>query len=255
MVTHFRSTIKVNKGKLGHANNGEHKDKKHEEESERGHGGGGFNQCNKDSLQLLLLLDKSEYTTNSECTQNGAKNLKVFTNAAPGQAKDDDCANHDAEIEQIPAILEIERLLSNNLQDGFDGEDDDKGVVKDLKHILDLLWLHVPVETKYKGVGKDTDHDEQVKGFVLSYDDARVTDFAVALSLELYFGLHVVSHELHLNPTKLRSCQRAVAGHKLFLIVECLNDHTDEEFNEKHADADNENHRVNNHDWVVVFNG
>lgn len=67
MLVHFACSIDINEGELCHANNREHEDQKHEQETERGHRGQSSNQCLEDLLKPLLFLDQTEYTTNSKC--------------------------------------------------------------------------------------------------------------------------------------------------------------------------------------------
>lgn len=79
---------------------------------------------------------------------------------------------------------------------------------------------------------------------MLSQSDHRVAYLAVALDFELYFWLDGEGQHLHLNPGALVKTQSLVARHEFLLVVEGLDDDTDEELHEKHADANDQHHCV-----------
>ena len=55
------------------------------------------------------------------------------------------------------------------------------------------------------------------------------------------------------DPRQLLAGEVTVSLEDLLLVVERLDDHTDEELHEEHANEDNQDHRVENHEWVAVL--
>ena len=131
MLVHLGCAIQVDKTELGHANDGEHEDEEHEEQAERAHRRRRRDQRHEDLLQLLLLLDQSEDTTNSQRPQDRTHDLQLLAHASPVDDQDDERENDNREIEVVPAVLEVQAALGDQLDDGFDGEDDHEGVVDD----------------------------------------------------------------------------------------------------------------------------
>ena len=69
--------------------------------------------------------------------------------------------------------------------------------------------------------------------------------------MNLRLGVH--GHHVNLDPRVLSPLQSLVSTHHRLLAVEGLNDYTDEELHEEHADDDNEDHCVDDHEGVVVL--
>ena len=200
----------------------------------------------------MLLLDQTEDTSNSKRAQDGAEDRNRFTNASPLKTENDNSEDYDGEIEEIPAVTEVQFALGNDLNDRFNGEDGHKGVVDDLDGEFEIFRLHVPVESEHKGVSHDTDHDEHVKGGCFSQNDALVSKPAVP-GLELSLRLHFQGHELDSDPSSLRALQGGIATEECTLVVESLNDDTGKELEEEHANDDDEHHRVGDHKDVGVL--
>ena len=199
-------------------------------------------------LQLLLLLDQTEDTADSERAQDGSQDSNAVTDAGPVEDQDYDCAGDNSEIENIPAISEVVLSLSNDLHDGFNSEDDHEDVVDDVDRCLIRLWLHIPVESENERVSYDARHYEKVEVAMLSEVNAPVSDHpvvAVCLELPLRYEIHVI--QLDGYPGHLLACERAVTTEELLLAVKGFNDHTDEEFHEEHADEYDQDHRVQDH--------
>ena len=72
-------------------------------------------------------------------------------------------------------------------------------------------------------------------------------------SIKLHFWLNFHSHELNRDPGSLFSLQCLVTTHQRFLVVERFNNDTDEKLDEEHANDDNKNHSVNDHENVVIL--
>ena len=254
MLTHLTGVLEVDKGELSHAYDSEHENEEHQEKSETTHRGRRTDQCLENLLQLLLLFDESEDTTNSQRTQNGAENSDAFTEAGPVYREDYDCTHDHGEIEQVPVVLKVVFLLRDDLHDGFNGEDDHEDVVYDLNRVLVRIWLHVPVEAEDERVCHNANHNEHVEEGMLRHCDAEVSQpCIVARRYELPLRFCIQCNQRDGNPRELLATKGPVATQKLLLIVECLNDHTNEELHEEHADKDNENHRVDIEEGIVIL--
>mmetsp|Transcript_13321 Transcript_13321/g.18158 ORF Transcript_13321/g.18158 Transcript_13321/m.18158 type:complete len:228 (+) Transcript_13321:1085-1768(+) len=227
MLIHLTGIPNVDEGELGHADDREHENEKHEKQAERGHRWGGIQQRLKNFLQLLLLLDEAENATNSQRAQDCAENLQIFADASPSNAQNDDCADNNGEIEDIPAFPEVVDALCDELENGFDREDDHESVVEDLEHVLVTLRLHVPVETEHEGVAEDANHDEQVEVAMLCHDNHEVAKLAVS-GLKALLWLDHGGEHVDASVAQLRTLQVTVALHDLLLRVKGLDDHTDE---------------------------
>ena len=113
--------------------------------------------------QLLLSLDQAENATNSQRTQDCFCDSDVVADADPVEGQDDDRANDDYKIEHIPVVSEIFLLLSDYLDNGFNGEYAHEDVIHDIDWVFVGFGLHIPVEAEDEGVGNDADHDEHVE--------------------------------------------------------------------------------------------
>lgn len=164
----------------------------------------------------MLLFDQAEDTTDTKSTEDGAKNLKILTNTSPCNSQNHNSSNNNDEIEQIPAIFEVVTSLSNNLENGFNCEDNHEGIVENLEHVFVDLRLHVPVKAEDESVHENTNHDEHVKVLVLCDDDHEVTGLAIG-GLEAFFRFSRDGNQVNLSVTELRSLQVSIALHDLFL--------------------------------------
>ena len=164
----------------------------------------------------MLLFDEAEDTTDTKSTEDGAKNLKILTDTSPSNGQNHNSSSNYDEIEQIPAIFEVVTSLSNNLQNGFNCEDNHEGIVENLKHVFVDLRLHVPVEAEDESVQENTNHDEQVKVLVLCDDDHKVTGLAIS-GLEAPFWFGCDGNQVNLGVTELSSLQVSITLHDLFL--------------------------------------
>ncbi len=82
--------------------------------------------------------------------------------------------------------------------------------------------------------------------------DHTVSQVAI-LSLEAFLRFHLKCHHLYFNEAALGSLQVTITSHDLFLIVECLDDNTNEKLHEEHANDNDEHHSVHDHEWAIVF--
>lgn len=73
---------------------------------------------------------------------------------------------------------------------------------------------------------------------------------AMRLQFPHRFGIH--GHQLHSDPMVLSAAQRAVVAQKVLLSIECFDDDTNEELHEEHADEDDQDHRVDDHQRSIV---
>lgn len=84
--------------------------------------------------------------------------------------------------------------------------------------------------------------------------DHRISQLAI-LGLKASLRFNLDCHHLYFNETALGSFQVTIASHDFFLIVECLDDNTNEELHEEHANNDDKHHRVHDHKGAIVFSG
>ena len=204
----------------------------------------------------MLLFDESEHSANSQCAQDCAQDGDTVANTHPVKRQDYDCANNDCKIEDVPIVLKVGALLSDNFHYGFNCEYHHESVIADVDWGLVGFGLHVPVEGEDEGVCQDANHDEEIEVTVLGQANAPVTEAcitAVRLQFPLRFGIH--GHQHHSDPVVLSAAQGTIVTQKVFLSIECFNDDTNEELHEEHADEDDEDHRVEDHQWAVVSLG
>ena len=129
--------------------------------------------------------------------------------------------------------------MSYNLQNGFNGEDSSESVVHDIDWCFVRFRLHIPIEAENESVRQDANHDEHVKGFRFSQDYAPIANRTILRCRFQYLKrFRIKQHFLDFDPAHLHSGQGLVSADKLLLLVEGLDDDTDKELNEKHADAD-----------------
>jgi len=90
---------------------------------------------------------------------------------------------------------------------------------------------------------------------VLSQDDVPCAELSSDGRIKDDLGLRLHAHHVDLSPGSLSSLERLISTHQLFLAVERFNDDTDEELHEEHANNDDQDHHVRDHDPVVALNG
>ena len=66
MLVHLIGVLESHSGELRHANDSKHEDKQHKQNSKGGHRWCRGKESREDLLQLLLLLDQTEDTSDSE---------------------------------------------------------------------------------------------------------------------------------------------------------------------------------------------
>ena len=172
MLIHLRCTFQVNETELGHTNDREHENEKHEKQAERGHRWCSLQQSFEDFLQLLLLLDQSENTTDSQRPQDSSHNFQLLTHAGPVNDQDNGRENDYGEIEDVPTIFEVHDALGDQFYNCFNSEDGHEDVINDCDGHLVVFWLHVPIEGQKSCVSHDRNHNEHVEAIVLRYNDA-----------------------------------------------------------------------------------
>ena len=78
-----------------------------------------------------------------------------------------DAHNQDNEVESIPAIPKVVKLLCNNLQQSFYCIDGGKTLIEVLFYCMMLLSHHIMVSRQHNYIYQDADDDKDFEAFAL----------------------------------------------------------------------------------------
>ena len=111
-------------------------------------------------LQFLRLLDQSHDSADAQSSQYCGATAELHIDWRYLEQEKRERENNDSEIKNVPRVSEVQRLLGDKLDHGFQSEYTSEHVIENLLYHVQLIWLVKPQKCHDYSVEHDAGHDE-----------------------------------------------------------------------------------------------